>query len=188
MSSDQEIIRSVLSGDIEAFAGILHKYQDKVLRLCFAIVGPQDAEDAAQETFLKVYDSLSKFREESAFSTWLYRITSNHCLDILSKRKRRKEESLESLVERAGENVLAGSSARHLSSSGNLAQSVMDRETVRGVLERMSPEERAILVLREMEGLSYLEISQTMEISMDLVKVRLFRARKLFQKIAQNLS
>ena len=183
MNPDHQIIRDILSGNTEAFSELVQKYQDKVLRLCFAMVGPSDAEDAAQEAFLKVYGSLSKFRGESSFSTWLYRVASNHCLDLLYKRKRQKEESLDSLNEKSGEGVFSDSPA---SSPGRSADSLMRRETVLWILERLSPEERRILVLREIEGLSYIELSQTMGISMDLVKVRLFRARKAFSKEAKN--
>ena len=185
MNPDHEVIRDILLGNTDAFSEIVQKYQDKVIRLCFAMVGPADAEDAAQEAFLKVYDSLSKFRGESSFSTWLYRVASNHCLDLLSKRKRQKEESLDSLIQKSGEGVFSDSPS---SSPGRSADNLMRRETVIWVLERLSPEERRILVLREIEGLSYIELSRTMGISMDLVKVRLFRARKLFQKIARGQS
>src|SRR3989338_8349294 len=100
---DLEIIKKVLSDDIQSFEEIVKRYQEKVFSLCISMVGQSNAEDAAQEIFLKIYESLSQFKGESSFSTWVYRVTSNHCLNILSKNKREKMESLEDLVEKKGE-------------------------------------------------------------------------------------
>ena len=176
---DLEIIQSVIAGDIESFKEIVKRYQERILRLCYSIVGESQAEDAAQDIFLNVYESLSEFKGQSSLATWIYRIAFNHCLNIISKKKREKTESLDALIEGAGENlsVLAGSQSP--------LRSLENKQVVHSVLEQMSPEERMILTLREMEGLNYKELSETLNISIDLVKVRLFRARKSFLSIAK---
>lgn len=170
MDPDLEFIRRVLSGDVEAFARIVEKFQERVLRLCFSMVGPSNAEDAAQEVFLKVYKALGRFQEKSAFSTWLYAIASNHCLDMIAKKKREKTDSLDAIFEKTGDNPI---------------KAFENQETVRALLSRLSPQEKLIVTLREIEGLNYQELAETLDISMDLVKVRLFRARKSLLDLAK---
>ena len=177
---DIEIIRSVVRGDAEAYAVIVRRYQDRVLRLCFSILGGMDAEDAAQEVFLKAYDSLDRFRMEASFSTWLYAIAYRHCLNLLDKRNRRKTESLDALKEKMGER--ADSLAAEPERSGREDAAA----AVRPLLEGLSHDERAILALRELEALSYKEIARTLGISVDAVKIRLFRARAAFREAARS--
>ena len=178
-NSDLEIINKVVAGELQSFEEIVKRYQERVLRLCYSMVGESQAEDAAQDIFIKVYQSLRQFRGKSSFSTWIYRVTSNHCLNILSKKKRERTESLEALMERSGDRFPAATGDR---SPLNLLE---NKQFVRSVLEQMSPEERMILSLREMEGLNYKELSETLDISLDLVKIRLFRARQSFSEFAK---
>ena len=118
------------------------------------------ADDAAQDIFVKAYERLPSFKEESSFGTWLYRLASNHCLDLLRARSRRKTESLESLVSEPAETP--GSSA------GELAHHL---------LSLLSADHRLILSLRELQGLTYDEIAQVLGLSLDAVKAKLRRAR-----------
>ena len=172
--SDFEIIEEVLSGREESFEKIVLKYQERVLRLCSSMVGGSQAEDAAQNIFLKVFESLGNFRARSSFSTWLYRIASNHCLNLIKKKKQEKTDSLDLRLEEYG------SSAEPLSKGPSPEASLEGRQTVGFLLAQMSPEEAIILSLREIEGLSYSELTESLGISLDTVKVRLFRARKSF--------
>ena len=172
MDPDQEILRQILAGDFEAFSRIVEKYQERVLRLCFSMVGPSHAEDAAQEAFLKAYQALDRFKGNSAFSTWLYRIAANHCVDLLARRKREKTESLDALAEKSGPSPI---------------RKFESEEAVRAVMARLTPDEKAILSLREIEGLDYQELAEILDISLDLVKVRLFRARQSFLKTAKKV-
>ena len=90
----------MLRGRREAYAELVRAHQAKVLRLCTALLNdPTQAEDAAQDVFFKAYQALASFRQDASFSTWLYRITTNHCRDLLRKRSRRKEQSFDALVE-----------------------------------------------------------------------------------------
>jgi RNA polymerase sigma-70 factor (ECF subfamily) len=171
---DFQTIEEVLSGRRESFEKIVRKYQERVLRLCYSVVGESEAEDAAQEVFLKTYESLAQFKGKSSFSTWIYRVAANHCLNILSKRKRERTESLDALAERAGGDIPS------LADNRSPLYILEKRQMVLGILERLSAEERMILALRELEGLNYRELAETLDISLDLVKVRLFRARKSF--------
>ncbi|MBI1979794.1 MAG: RNA polymerase sigma factor [Elusimicrobia bacterium] len=174
--SDLEIVREVLAGDRNAYEKIVKKYEQKVFRLCHSIVGAEDAEDAAQEIFLKTFESLSQFKAESSFSTWLYRIAANHCLNLLTKRKRKKEESLDSLIQEWADKKTP------------FSQSLEDQDTVQTLLNLISPNEKVLLILREIEELSYAEIAETLEISLESVKVGLFRARESLLDAAKRLN
>ncbi len=132
-----------------------------------------DAEEAAQDIFVKVYQSLAKFKGDSSFSTWLYRITANHCLDVLRKRNRRKNVSLESLVEQEGSQI------QKLFATPALADSQLENHQLADkILSTLSEDHRQILTLREAEGLEYQEIADVLGCSLDAVKGRLARARK----------
>ncbi len=134
------------------------------------------AEDAAQESFLKAYCSLHTFRGDSAFSTWLYRITVNHCKDLLRKRAREKTQSWEAMMEEYGEPIQRLWMQEDPKSAGFQA------EFVERLLSELPPDYRVILTLREMQGLSYEEMAGTLECTVELVKSRLRRAREALQK------
>ena len=167
-------IARVLSGDQAAFAEIVRAHQAPILRLCSGLLHDSAlAEDAAQEVFFKAYRKLSAYRGESAFGTWLYRIAANHCLDLLRKRKRERVESLDALIEESGDAI-----QERLPAAKNPASAVADAEFARQALERLSPDYRLILTLREMQGLSYQELAAALDCSLDAVKARLRRARQ----------
>lgn len=179
--SDIEIIQKVTSGNVQAFAEIVRKYQEKVLRLCISMVDERMAEDATQEIFLKVYESLAEFEGRSAFSTWLYRIASNHCLNIISKRKNERLDSLDGLTEKYGESL------RLLRVENHPSKQIENKQMVEAIFKQISPEEKLILTLREMEGFSYKELSELLQIPIETVKVRLFRARQSFKNILNKI-
>ena len=136
-----------------------------------------EAEEAAQDIFVKVYQSLAKFKGNSSFSTWLYRITANHCLDILRKRNRRKTVSLDSLVEQNGDQIHG-----MFATSETAASNLENKQLVHKILSTLPPDYRTILTLREAEGLEYQEIADVLDCSLDAVKGRLARARRQLQE------
>ena len=131
------------------------------------------AEDAAQEIFFKAYQALKSFRGQSAFSTWLYRIASNHCLDLLRKRQRERTESWEALIEESGEQF-----HELLTASPDPKTTLANTELVQRALAQLSPDYQLILTLRETEGLSYEELAEALHCSLDAIKARLRRARQ----------
>ncbi|OGR80343.1 MAG: hypothetical protein A3I11_02695 [Elusimicrobia bacterium RIFCSPLOWO2_02_FULL_39_32] len=167
--SDSDIIQEIRNGEIQSFAEIIKKYQNKVLNLCHSIVGESHAEDAAQEIFIKAYQSLPNLKISSFFSTWLYRIAYNHCLNILSKQKINNTVSLDAL-----DQEIEGIDPTFPSK----LETEEAKELIQKALELLPPEARMILTLREMEGLSYKELALLLEIPVETIKVRLFRARK----------
>jgi len=172
--SDLEIIKEVLSGRREAYADLVHKYQGKVLQLCHSLLSDGVlAEDAAQEVFIKAFRFLSKFRGKSSFSTWLYRITSNHCTDLLRHKSREKTESWEALMEREGSKL-----QKILSTPAHQESDMEKFDLLQAILSCLSPEYRTVLILREVQGLTYQEMTEVLSCSLDSVKARLRRARK----------
>ncbi len=171
---DTAIIAEVLGGNREAYAGIVRRYEGRVRGHCLMMLGdPVQADDAAQEVFIKVYLSLGQFSGRSAFSTWLYRVTANHCHDWLRKTGRRRTESWEALLEKDGDKIEA---LLAVPSPG--ADAVERNELLAHILSCLPVQSRTILLLREQEGLSYEEMAKVLECSVDAVKSRLKRARQ----------
>ena len=183
-ADDKELISRVLSGALEAYADIIRRHHPAIMGLCAGLLGDRSqAEDAAQEIFLKAYRFLPKFHGDSSFSTWLYRIASNHCLDLLRRRARRKTESWDALLEADGERI-----ERLLSAPPNEERGQEDADLVRRVLACLPPEYRLILTLREVQGLTYQEIAAAMDCSLNSVKARLRRARRDFEERLRHFS
>lgn len=184
MAEDLETIEKVLAGNQKAFELIVRQYESRVRGCCLALLSNfEQADEAAHEVFIKVYQSLGKFRRESSFSTWLYSITTNHCRDLLRKSTRQKTESWDALLEKSGEKI----EARLLSSQPE-ENSMEQAEVVKTMLASLSEKSREVLILREVNGLSYQEISQMLSCSLDSVKARLKRARQELQKKFRHIS
>lgn len=132
-----------------------------------------EADDAAQEVFIKAFQSLERFRGDSSFATWIYRIAMNHCLNVLRQKKRRRTESWDALVEREGEKIEELFTGRTVKDDeGEYA------ELLSKLLEHLPEKSREMIVLREVQGLSYQELAGTLGCSLDAVKSRLKRARQ----------
>lgn len=172
-----EIILKVRAGDTDAFEALVLEHQNKVYSLALRMVGnEEDARDMAQEAFIRAFNSLASFRGESKFSVWLYRLTSNICIDFLRGRAKRRTVSLNWEDEDGEEGELEIPDER-FSPEARLERTEL-RESVRRGLDSLSPEYREILLLREINGLSYDEISRALNLEEGTVKSRIFRARK----------
>lgn len=179
MTREEELrlVRRVQSGEAEAFEELVRAHEKTVYNLALRLVGnPQDAEDMAQEAFLKVYRSLPEFRGESKFSVWLYRIVSNVCLDHLRRQGRRPASSL-TTEDEDGEKQ-QWDVPDESQSPERLLEQKLTREAVQRGLETLPEDQRQILLLREIRGMSYEEIGQTLDLEPGTVKSRIFRARK----------
>lgn len=179
MTREQEaqIVRRVLEGDVNAFETLVVEYEKNVYAITQRMTGnPEDAADMTQETFIKAYNSLSAFRGDSKFSVWLYRIATNVCLDFLRSRGRKPTVSLSVEDEDGEETQMEISDESH--SPERLLERDLTRDAVRRGLKALAPEYRQILLLREIQGLSYEEISEALSLEVGTVKSRIFRARK----------
>ena len=174
---ESRIVQKVLKGDVNAFEKLVLAYEKNVYNIALRMTGnSEDASDMTQEAFIKAYNSLQSFRGDSKFSVWLYRIATNVCLDFLRSRSRKPTVSL-SVEDNDGDNVEL-EVADESQSPELLLDRQMTRESVRRGLETLTPEYRQILLLREIQGLSYDEISQALGLEVGTVKSRIFRARK----------
>ena len=179
MTREQEaaIINAVLDGDVNAYEHLVKAYEKNVYNLALRMTGnSEDAYDMSQEAFIKAYNSLHSFRGDSKFSVWLYRIVSNVCLDFLRSRNRKATVSL-SMENDDGEEVELDI-ADEASSPQLLLDRSLTRDAVRRGLQSLPPDHREILLLREIQGLSYDEIASALGLEVGTVKSRIFRARK----------
>lgn len=175
---DLKWVRAARGGDRRAFAKLVDAYQQRVYAIAYGIVRERDdAWDVAQEAFVKAYQNLSRFEGTSAFYTWLYRITYNVSIDHVRDRARRQSprDEPETVHERA-----TGAGPEH-------PEQVSDRKelaaVLRAAMQQLSEKHRAIIVLREVEGLSYEEMAEVLGISKGTVMSRLFHARQNLQEI-----
>src|SRR5262249_871335 len=154
------------SGDRNAFAELIRRHHAKVMGLCLSMLRNGSlAEDAAQEVFIKAYRSLGRFSGDSSFSTWIYRIAANHCLDILRHEAREKKESLDSLLERQGDHA-----HRLFTAAPDAPLTAEDDDLIQRLLRSLPPDYQLILTLREIQGLSYKELTEALDCSLDAVK------------------
>ena len=165
-SSDEQLVKGCLSGDRRSAERLFERHQPYVYRICRGMLGrPEDAEDATQDAFVRALGHLGGFRGGSSFRTWLHRVTVTTCLDQI--RRRRETVSLDDL----GEIRESASSRPELKLEVNEA------------LDALEPGDKAVLLLREVEGLSYVEIAEAMECSVEAIRSRLYRARQNFRKV-----
>lgn len=184
---ERELIERAQQGDHQAFEILLRRYQRRVLSLIARLVSrPAEVEDVAQQVFLKVYLALPRFDFRAAFSTWLYRVAVNECYDHLRRQRAQKspggsEISVGELEE------LDRLAARPSRPADDPLRRLELRQTVEQLLRRLSPEDRVLLTLKEMEGFSTREIADLLKLKENTVKVRLFRVRKRLLEIHRRL-
>ena len=178
---DYALIKRVQQGDRSAFDVLVLKYQHKVVKLVMRYVrDPSEALDVAQEAFLKAYRAAPNFRGDSAFYTWLYRIAINTAKNHLVAAGRRPLDY--DLDPQAPEQVDIQGKLRETDTPEGLALTEEIRSTVNKAIEALPEDLRTAILLREMEGMSYEEIAQTMECPVGTVRSRIFRAREAIDR------
>ncbi|HLJ50361.1 MAG TPA: sigma-70 family RNA polymerase sigma factor [Bryobacteraceae bacterium] len=176
MLVDFEQIQRAQSGDDTAFNQIVAAYRKRIMGTIARLIGrPEDVEDVAQEVFLRLYYSLDQLRTPEVFEPWLYRLTQNASYDYLRKQRRRNESRMADLSE---QQVLMADAAAGGKASGENQRHVQVRELVDSLLESLSAEDRILLKLKEVEGLSLKELEKIYRVKENALKVRLFRARQ----------
>ncbi|MBN1927499.1 MAG: RNA polymerase sigma factor [Prolixibacteraceae bacterium] len=177
MTDDSVYIQNVLKGDKAAYSYLVDKYADMVYSLAFKLIRNEaDAEDLAQDVFIEVYKSLSKFRGKSKFSTWVYRITYNRAISFLRKNRPEFSSQDEVFLENKG-----GSEVQF-----DLLNETDDPEKVlQNAIKKLADDEQMMLALHYFENQSIDEISKIMGISVSNVKIKMFRSRKKLKEIMQ---
>ncbi len=183
-TDDISLINKFKEGDKASFGDIVLKYQDRIYNLCRNMLGSaHDAEDAAQDTFIKAYQNLNNFRPEASFYTWLYRIAVNTCLDY------RKRPFWGSLFRSFAEDE---ESFREPVSEEPSPEKLYETKQLGLVLSKslakLSPKLRVVIILKEIEGLSYEEIAEVLDVSIGTVKSRISRAREELKKLMKKFT
>jgi RNA polymerase sigma-70 factor (ECF subfamily) len=168
--ADHAYVQATLRGDLHAFEALVERHRDVVVRVAARIAGREDAEDVSQDAFLRAFHRLARFRADASFRAWLLQITHNAAVDHISRRRPEPVETPEDVPEDP-ERTVARLPAERLESRERMAR--LERK-----LRGLSPEARVVLVLRDIEGLSYEEIADITQSPLGTVKVRLFRARR----------
>lgn len=185
--SEQErlLIERAKSGDVESFETLIRNHQSYAYNIAFRMIGnEEDAKDAAQEALIKVFKNLHAFKGDSAFSTWLYRIVMNTCKDLLRKRKP-NEISIDKGFETDDGEV-------HLEIEDNTNDPVSKYEqqevrvTIETALDELPDNYKSVVVLREIQGLSYDEISEIEDIPVGTVRSRINRGRRILREILKD--
>jgi RNA polymerase sigma-70 factor, ECF subfamily len=175
---DQQLVERVQRGDKAAFDLLVAKYQRKIFRLLSRLVrDPAEIEDVAQEAFIKAYRALPNFRGDSAFYTWLYRIAINTAKNYLVSQGRRAPTSTEADIEEA-ETFDDGDQLRDLNTPDSMLLTKQVADAVNRAIEQLPEDLKTAIVLRELEGLSYEEIAESMGCPIGTVRSRIFRARE----------
>lgn len=180
--SDQELVRASRRGDKEAFRELVERYQRKVVAVALGMVhNREDAVEIGQETFVKAFENLDRFKGESSFYTWLYRIVVNRAIDFQRRERRHPTVGLEDWGG-SGEGYEELLKEERLTDPYHQAQAREVGERVSEAINELTPDHKAVILLREVEGLSYDEISRVMQCSKGTVMSRLHYARKKLQK------
>lgn len=182
--SDNEVrlIKKCAKGDIDAFEELIGKYEKKAYNIAFKILkDPDDAMDISQEAFIKVFKSIKKFKFQSSFSTWLYRIVTNTCMDFLRKNKV-MVYSLDNPIQSDN-----GEIHREIEDKRNTTEDLfekkMTKELVHKSIDKLDDIHKIVIILRDIEGFSYQEISEILDCTMGTVKSRINRARSTLKDI-----
>jgi RNA polymerase sigma-70 factor (ECF subfamily) len=180
---DHSWVREFQSGLESGFNQLVNKHRDKAFNLCYRLLGDyEEANDCAQETFVRVYKALGRFKMESAFSTWLYRIVVNVCKTRLTSADfRRKKQSV------TYDDVRENSVTSRLGRPEEDLQQKWEREKIQECINALAGDHKAIVVLRDIDGLAYEEIAGIIKQGLGTVKSRLARARDQLKKCLKGL-
>jgi len=179
--SDSKLVEMVQRGDQEAFNLLVLKYQHRILKLVNRYVrDPSEAEDIAQETFIKAYKALPTFRGDSAFYTWLYRIAANTAKNVLVSSRRRMVDY--NLDMQDPEDYAAQALLKEGDTPEGMLLTEEIRKTVTETMHQLPDDLREAITLRELEGLSYEEIAEVMDCPVGTVRSRIFRAREAIDR------
>jgi len=168
---EKEFVERLKRGDENAYREFMALYKDAVYRIIYSFSGmASEIDDIAQDVFIAVFRKIHKFRLDSSLSTWLYRVTINKCKDYLRKRRTATVELNDSII----------------SPRPDISETLLNEARGKALLATLSAKFRSVVILREIEGMSYDDIARTLKIPLGRVKIMLFRARKQMKEAALN--
>jgi RNA polymerase sigma-70 factor (ECF subfamily) len=179
-SEDRDLIRAALDGEQDAYKRLMRKYQSAIYHLIVRMIGYQpEADDLTQEAFIKAFGSLASFNDEFAFSTWLYKIATNNCIDFLRKRKL-KTFSIDKPVDREGEQHYEIPDSTYRPDRHLLAS--QRTRAIQSAIDRLPEKYRIVIVMRHQQEKSYEEIAEELGLPLGTVKAHIFRAREMLNR------
>lgn len=183
--TEKLLIEKSQKGDVSSFEKLIDKYQVVAYNIAYRMVGNKDdAYDITQEALIKVYKSIKKFKGNSSFSTWLYRIVTNTCIDAIRKQKKVKTYSIDKPIETS-----EGSFTRELCDEKNKPEDIYERketkEKVQEAIKKLPEQYRIVIILRDIQSFTYEEISESIDCPLGTVKSRINRGRILLKDILQ---
>lgn len=182
MDQEKRIIQQAQNGEKNAFRQLVDAHKKRVYYLAYDLTGNhQDAEDLSQEVFMKAYKSLSKFRGESKFSSWLHRITVNLFIDMKRSKQYKTKQTQDQFDEQEIEMKTNVDTNKEFSSEAKTEAALL-QQNIQHALNNLSPKEKSVFVMRHFNGLKNREIGESLNISVGTVKSQLFRAVKKLQK------
>jgi RNA polymerase sigma-70 factor (ECF subfamily) len=182
--SDAALVAQAQAGCHAALSTLLERYDRSAYAIAFRLMGNHaDASDAAQEALLRVFTALQNFQGNSAFSTWLYRIVTNTCLDALRRRGRSRMQSMEEMAVAIEVDALLAHEAQVSAGPAERAEQRELQEVVQREIDRLPPDYKAVIVLRDIRGYTYPEIAEILGTSVGTIKSRLFRARRALRAL-----
>ena len=178
---DSELVTRIQNGERDLFSELVRRYQDRLYTQCLRQMGSAEvASELAQDIFIKIFQNIQSFRNDSAVSTWIFRIAVNHCINQKQRQYRRKHHAHEPLEGNNPENP------REFAGSSNVLNDIQSQEWrhhIDAAMAKLDAEQREILILRELQDLSYDEISEILELPLGTVKSRMHRARTTLSKL-----
>lgn len=187
-ATEKRLIELSVSGDIEAFETLIQSHQKKVYNIALRMTkNHEDAQELAQDAIVRAFTSIGKFRGDSSFSTWLYRITMNVCTDFLRKRSKAVLISMEQGAV-ANDNQQAIQIEEEAPGPDELAEKNQLKKLVRDAMDSLSDEHRQVLIFRDIMDMSYKEIADTLNVNEGTIKSRINRARAGLKKIIMQRS
>jgi len=183
MIDEKQLIRQCKNGDIQAFEKLIEGYQKKVYNIAYRMLGnSEDAFDVSQEVFIKVFKAIVNFKEESSFSTWIYRIAKNVCLDELRKKKKAQVVSIHSTIQ-ADDSEFSIQLEDFQKGPEELLEIKELKNEVNKAINCLTDEHKLVIQLRDISGFSYEEIAEILQCSLGTVKSRISRARNSLKNI-----
>ncbi len=181
--NEQLLLEKAKDGDVASFEELIEGYQKKIFNLAYRIIGNyDDAADMAQEALIRIFRSIASFKEQSSFSTWIYRITTNVCLDEIRKRKNKKVISLDEEIR-----MEDGEMKRQFMSDDIQPDAAAEQKELRTIVSNainsLPEDQKIVITLRDIQGLSYDEISTVLNCPAGTVKSRINRARQALKNV-----